>query len=169
MPAEPAGGLVHPELRGMGADMGLQQCHQGLSPCPCFPTHPFPVPSYPLSKAVICNGERLCIQVKPWICGRKIRQINFMARRPALLSCDLWWLSEWVGRAQGWMKETSSASACGWGCGINVAQWCVIFLGETGSFTKDRKNVSEKRLLKYWVPFIYGIYTHTIIYLHAWM
>lgn len=37
------------------------------------------------------------------------------------------------------------------------------------SFTQDRKNVSEKRLLKYWVLLIYGIYTHAIIYLHIWM
>lgn len=67
------------------------------------------------------------------------------------------------------MKETSSVSACNWGCDINLAQLCIIFLGETGSFTQDRKNASEKRLLKYWVSFIYGIYTHTIIHLHVWM
>lgn len=38
------------------------------------------------------------------------------------------------------MKETSSASACRRGCGINLAQWCIIFLGETG----QKKCLREK-------------------------
>lgn len=164
MLAELAGGWVHRELKvwGMGADMGLQQRRQGLSPCPRLPSHLLPVPSshsarqsYPQWKKVLHPAQALNLWEK-----NKVNKLHGMEASHAFL-CPL--VTEWVSGESTGMDERDQFS-------ISMSQGLWYKLGPVVYyfFRRDRTEKMSQRK-GCWVPFMYGIYTHALTYLYVWM